>query len=221
MIPDLSDIFARYETLVSEVDVLFAHVSTKYGDCVSCEQGCSDCCNALFDLSLVEAIYLNKVFFEQFPHGKERSDILTRAADTDRIATRMKRDFYRATKEGKDAQVIMDEVAHIRLPCPLLNSEQSCVLYAFRPITCRLYGVPLNINGKGHVCGKTAFTKGGQYPSVHMSAIQKRLDGLSSDIAETVKSRFKELNQVFVPVSMALITKYDEQYLGIGKAKKE
>ncbi len=81
--------------------------------------------------------------------------------------------------------------------------------------------MPLNINGKGHVCSKTGFSKGGQYPTVHMGAIQQRLDGLSRDIAEAVKSRFKELDQVFVPVSMALMTKYDEQYLGIGPAKKE
>ncbi len=221
MIPDLSDIFARYEALVAETDALFARIRDTHSDCVTCEQGCSDCCNALFDLSLVEAMYLNKAFTEAIPHGRERSDIMSRAADLDRIATRMKKDFYKAAKEGKDPSEIMAEAARLRLPCPLLNEENACALYAHRPITCRLYGVPLNINGHGHVCGKTGFSKGGQYPTVHMNAIQQRLDGLSRDIAEAVKSRFKELDQVFVPVSMALITKYDEQYLGIGPAKKE
>ncbi len=221
MIPDLSAIFARYEALVAETDVLFEHIRKAHPESVICEQGCSDCCSALFDLSLVEAMYVNKAFEKNIPHSKERSDILGRAADLDRMATRMKREFYKAAKEGKDPTEIMAEAARLRLPCPLLNEENACVLYAHRPITCRLYGVPMNISGEGHVCGKTGFSKGGQYPTVHMNAIQQRLDGLSRDIAEAVKSRFKELDQVFVPVSMALITKYDEQYLGIGPAKKD
>ncbi len=221
MIPDLSDIFTRYEALVAETDTLFAHVHTSYPDCVVCEQGCSDCCHALFDLSLVEAMYINKAFAEKVPYGKERSDILLKAADLDRQIVRMKRNFYRATKEGKNPEEIMAEAARVRMPCPLLDANNSCLLYEQRPITCRLYGIPLNINGRGHVCGKTMFSKGGNYPSVHVNTIHARLDGFSKDIAETVKSRFKELADVYVPVSMALITNYDKDYLGIGPAKKE
>ena len=221
MIPDLSPIFTRYEALVAETDALFAKVREAHPDCVTCAQGCSDCCHALFDLSLVEAMYVNKAFHGNVPHGRERSDILSRAADLDRKAVRMKRDFYKESQAGKSPEDIMAEAARLRLPCPLLDSGESCLLYAQRPITCRLYGVPLNINGKGHVCGKTGFTKGGSYPTVHMAAIQGRLEGLSRDIAEAVGSRFKELHQVFVPLSMALLTTYDEQYLGIGPAKKD
>ncbi len=220
MIPDLSDIFVRYEALVAEVDAIFAHIRNTHPDCVICEPGCSDCCNALFDLSLVEAMYINKAFTDNIAYGKERSDILSIAADLDRKAVRMKRDFYRAAKDGQDAQDIMSNAARMRLPCPLLNENLRCILYEKRPITCRLYGVPLNINGTGHVCGKTKFNKGTDYPTVNMGAIQTRLDGLSRDIAETCKSRFKELHQVYVPMSMALMTNYNEQYLGIGAVKK-
>ncbi len=221
MIPDFSDIFARYEALVAEADAVFAHVRKTYPECVICEQGCSDCCHALFDLSLVEAMYLNKIFAEKISYGKERSDILLNAADIDRRLVRMKRDFYRAAKDGKSPEGIMADAARVRIPCPLLNAQNTCILYEYRPITCRLYGVPLNISGKGHVCGKTAFDKGGNYPAVNMTSIHERLDGLSRDIATTVKSRFKELADVYVPVSMALITSYDKAYLGIGPAKKE
>ncbi len=221
MIPDLSAIFTHYEALVAEADALFAHIRQAQEECVTCEQGCSDCCHALFDVSLVEAMYINQAFNKKVPHGKERSDILGRAADLDRTTTRIKRNFYKASKEGKDPTEIMAEAARLRMPCPLLDAQNSCLLYSVRPITCRLYGVPMNINGKGHVCGKTGFAKGGQYPTVHMNAIQERLDKLSQEIAQTVKSRFKELDQVFVPVSMALLTNYNEQYLGIGPAKKE
>ena len=36
-----------------------------------------------------------------------------------------------------------------------------------------------------------------------------------------MQSRFNELHTVYVPLSMALLTRYDEAYLGIGPARKE
>ena len=50
---------------------------------------------------------------------------------------------------------------------------------------------------------------------------KERLDRLSVEIRDRVQSRFKELHEVFVPVSMALLTNYDDAYLGIGPAPKE
>lgn len=221
MIPDLTSIFARYETLAAEADVLFTRVRNAHPECVTCSQGCNDCCHALFDVSLVEAMFLNRTFAAAYGHGRERSNILERAADVDRQLTRLKRELFQASKTGKKPEEIMEDAARLRVRCPLLDDDDTCLLYEHRPITCRLYGVPTAIAGKGHVCGKTAFTKGGAYPTVNMGKIQDRLAGLSQDIADAVHSRFTELHQVYVPVSMALLTRYDEAYLGIGPAPKE
>lgn len=221
MLAELSPIFSRYENLVAESDALFSRVHSEHADCVTCHLGCSDCCHALFDLSLVEAMYLNNAFATAFGYGKERSDILLSAADTDRQTTRIKRELYRASKDGTPPEEIMRQAAAIRIRCPLLDKHDSCRMYDKRPITCRLYGIPTAIGGQGHVCGKTAFSKGGAYPTVNMDKIQNRLAALSQDIATTLKSRFTELHQVYVPVSMALITKYTDSYLGIGPVKKE
>ena len=83
------------------------------------------------------------------------------------------------------------------------------------------YGVPTSIAGEGHVCGFAAFEKGQKYPTVHLDRIQGQLANLSRAIAEAVESRFKELHDVYVPLSMALLTSYDETYLGIGPAPRE
>lgn len=221
MIADLSPVFSRYESLVAEADSLFERVRSAHGECVSCHKGCSDCCHALFDLSLVEALALNRAFAAAFGYGKERSDILLRAADIDRDTTRIKRELYRASKKGVEAAEIMRQAAAVRVRCPLLDDQDQCLLYDQRPITCRIYGIPTAIGGKGHVCGKTAFAKGGAYPTVNMDSVQNRLVALSQDIASAVNSRFTELHQVYVPVSMALTTSYNDDYLGIGPAKKE
>ena len=186
IMPELTPVFTAYEALVAEADAVFARVGEMHPDCVTCKPGCSDCCHAMFDLSLVEAMYLNARFIEKYDFGPERSRILENAGSVDRKLTRMKR-----------------------------------VLYDYRPITCRLYGIPTAIGGKGHVCGQSNFAAGASYPTVHLDKIQERLDRLSVEIRDRVQSRFKELHEVFVPVSMALLTNYDDAYLGIGPAPKE
>ncbi|MFI3272702.1 MAG: YkgJ family cysteine cluster protein [Pseudomonadota bacterium] len=218
---DFSAIFAKYERLLAEADALFTRVREMHPDCVTCTQGCSDCCHALFDLSLVEAMYLNAKFAENMDFGPQRSGILSRAGDADREAYKIKKRIYRESEAGRDAAELLDEAAHERIRCPLLGDEGTCEMYGFRPITCRLYGIPTAINGKAHTCGKTAFVQGKPYPTVALDKIQDRLAALSEEITTLAQSRFKELHKVYVPVSMALLTKYDATYLGIGPAKRE
>lgn len=221
---DFSPIFARYEALRTTCDKLFANVNTSCPGMVTCHKGCSDCCQALFDLSLVEAMYINRAFNAAFPPGPERSAVVTRASEIDRQLTRLKRELYRAEKNGTSAEEVMAQAAHMKIPCPLLDTtteEHTCILYNDRPITCRLYGIPTDIAGHGHVCGFSGFSKGTSYPSVHLDKIQASLESMSHEIGELVGSRFTELDQVYVPMSMALLTKYDEKYLGVGPAPKE
>lgn len=220
MIPDISHIFEQYEILRSEADAIFSRLSGQFANEVKCHRGCSDCCHALFDLSLVEAMYINKAFATKFEHGRTRSQILERASQTDRNLTRVKRDMFRAEKDGENATQIMAKAATMRSPCPLLDEDQNCLMYDNRPIICRLYGLPMDINGQGHVCGIAGFVKGKSYPTIKLDKIHARLDDLSRNIGEAVQSRF-ELHDVYVPLSMALLTSYDEAYLGIGNAKED
>lgn len=221
MTADLSAIFAKYEALVAEADALFERVRDMHSDCVTCSKGCSDCCHAMFDLSLVEAMYLNRHFIESFDFGPERSAILERAGDADRQAYKIKRRIYRESEEGRDSDELLAEAARERIRCPLLGDDDGCVLYAYRPITCRLYGIPTAIGGKAHTCGLTAFRKGERYPTVALDKIQDRLAALSQEIIEALDTRYKELHKVYVPVSMALMTSYDDTYLGVAPKKRE
>ena len=110
-LPDFSAIFAKYEALRDSVDALFADISAKYPDCVKCSQGCSDCCHALFDLSLVEAMYLNAKFPAAFPSGLERSAILQAADQADRCLYKFKRKIFKDAQAGRDSKEIFAEVA--------------------------------------------------------------------------------------------------------------
>jgi Fe-S-cluster containining protein len=219
--PELDAIFQEYEQLVAQTDQLFHRVKEQFPKEVACASGCSSCCHAAFDLSLVEAMALNRAFNREFDFGIRRSAILQAASDTDRQLTRLKHHYFQQAKQGMSDEEILTEAARERVRCPLLGLDDTCLLYDHRPITCRLYGIPTSIHGKAHVCGQCHFQKGASYPTVAMDRIQDRLADLSRRIGAAVGSRFRELHRVYVPVSMALVTRYDDAYLGIGAAPKE
>ena len=215
-LPDMTPFFARYEAFAREADALFEHIRGQFPELVVCREQCSSCCHALFDLSLVEALYLNKAFLERIPEGSARAAVLEAADAADRHTARIKRKVFKESQAGKDSNELLAEVAALTVRCPLLDKDDRCLLYEVRPITCRLYGVPTAIGGKGHVCGKSAFLPGKQYPTVNMDKIHERLVALSKDLAAHAASEYAEIHTVLVPVSMALITEYDARYFGIG-----
>lgn len=219
MNPDFSPIFIKYEKLRDEVDAIFSTVARQYPQCVTCHAGCSDCCNALFDLSLVEAMYLNNAFMKKYEYGRERSMVLEKASRQDRQLSKLKRELFRAEKNGEDAERIMNMAAQARSRCPLLDENDRCLLYESRPITCRLYGIPLAIGQSSHVCGFSKFDKGASYPTVQLGKIQKRLDEMSAEIAQLSGSGYN-LSDIYVPVSMALLTTYNDAWFGTDISRK-
>ena len=110
IMPELIPVFTAYEALVAEADAVFSRVNELHPDCVTCKPGCSDCCHATFDLSLVEAMYLNAKFGETFDFGPDRSRILENAGDVDRKLTRMKREYFRELRDAKASQEAMDHI---------------------------------------------------------------------------------------------------------------
>ncbi len=211
---DFSEFFKRYEEIIGEADQVFDTVKAKFAQNVRCEKGCSDCCHALFDLTLVEALYLNTHFLQRFS-GKAKSEVLARADEADRLVHRLKRDAFKAAKEGADAQAILAEMAKVRVRCPLLDDGGACLMYDKRPVTCRIYGVPTAIGGQAHTCGKSGFEKGKAYPTVYLDRIQDKLYALSHELGASLATRYKELGEILVPASLALMTEYTEDYLGI------
>lgn len=218
---DFSDIFAQYEALTAEVDAVFAKVKAACPAEVRCELACSDCCNAPFDISLVEALYINKRFNELHPKGDERYRLTEAANRSDREHYRLKNKAWKAHKAGVPDEKIVEDFARERIRCALLSGDERCEMYDVRPVTCRLYGVPLNIGGQLRACGKCGFEPGGKYPAVNIAKLQERLFELSKRIVERVGGRYDYLADMLVPVSMAMLTKYDDDFFGLGEPKKE
>lgn len=220
-LPDLTPFFARYEQIAKEADAVFEHIRSRYPEEVICKEQCASCCHALFDLSLVEALYLNAKFNEKFSSGLERFKLLDMADEADRKAAQIKRKAFKDSKEGKDSNEILSWISGIQVRCPLLGEDDRCVLYEHRPVTCRLYGVPTAIGGRAHTCGKTGFARGQSYPTVALDKMQARLTTLSEEMAASINTAYTELASMYVPVSMVMLTEYTAAYLGIGGISKE
>lgn len=205
--------FEKYRQLVEQVDAAFDKIQTAYDDCVSCKVGCADCCHALFDLSLVEALHIKNEFDAKLSND-QRSKIIERANEADRQVYRLKRQAHKDQQAGKSENEILDWMAAQRVRCPLLNEKDQCELYESRPITCRLYGVPTVIGDQAHSCGLSGFKEGESYPTAKLDAIHQRLYEISSELAQEIQSRYPKLAEMLVPLSMALLTDYTEEYLG-------
>jgi Fe-S-cluster containining protein len=217
---DFAPYFEKYEKLVAASDAAFERVRAAHAECVRCTEGCSDCCLAIFDLTLIEALYFNHRFKEAFD-AAGRADLQEKANRADRRIAQIKRRAHEQLKAGKPEAEILADLARERVRCPLLNDRDLCDLYDYRPLTCRFYGIPTAIGGAGHTCGKSGFKAGETYPTVNLDAIHARLQEISAELVRDLKSRFVGLADMLVPLSFALINDYDEVYMGLKEAPPE
>lgn len=206
--------FQQYEALSASVERAFETVKSQYPDCVKCKPLCSDCCYALFDLTLIEALYINGQFRNKFD-GQTLDILIERCNRIDRTLYKLKKSAFKAAESGKEENEILKEMAETRVRCPMLNDAQMCEIYEFRPLTCKLYGIPTAIGGEGYTCGLSAFEKGEKYPTAYLDKIQNRLLALSAELVVAIQSKYLRMGEMLVPLSMALATVYDDAYLGI------
>lgn len=211
---DFTAFFEKYKALSAKADEMFAKVQKEFPECVTCEIKCADCCHALFDLTLIEAIYINYRFNEKF-EGKKKEAIIEKSNRADRKTYMIKRKAYKDKEAGKNEVEILMEIAAERVRCPLLNEGDMCDLYEYRPITCRLYGMPTSTGGIGHTCGKSAFVEGKSYPTANLDVVQKKLYEISAELVGQIRTRYAKMADMLVPLSMAIITDYNEEYLGL------
>ena len=139
---DFRPFFEKYERVVNAADTAFERIKKEYPEHVSCKITCSDCCYAMFDLGLVEALYINHKFHQHF-EGPQKQTLLEKANRADRKAYQIKRQAHNYIHAGKNEVEIFSKIGAERIRCPLLSNDQNCQLYAHRPITCRLYGLPI------------------------------------------------------------------------------
>jgi Fe-S-cluster containining protein len=212
---ETKDLFDHYQQLASKAGEAFSKVEKEYPSCVKCRVHCSDCCHAVFGVFAIEAVSL-KGKFDALPR-KVRRQVLLKADSADR---ELKKVEIRMRMSEDDPQMKAMVLAKARVACPLLSESQECILYPHRPITCRVYGIPTAIQGKGHVCGKGAFEKGKKYPTFDLDAVYGALYNLSLEYMKRTGNQDSEAASLLLSVSRVIRDPVKETEAGAEKKKQ-
>ena len=118
----------RLETLFSEMDQAYTAVAGQYGfQCNGCADNC--CLTRFYHHTVLEYLYLMEGLRTLEPDARHTIyemalTVSAGMADTDR--------------RGET----------LRIMCPL-NRQERCMLYRFRPMICRLHGIPHELQRSG------------------------------------------------------------------------
>jgi len=201
----VNDLFQSYELLVDKAEAAFQEMQKEHGSCIKCEPHCSDCCHAIFGLFLIEAGYL-KEQFDKLTDEEKRAALL-RCEEAEKSLERLQNMLQ--AHEG-DPQMQAYIMSRERIPCPLLNENQHCILYPHRPITCRVYGIPTKVQGKARVCWKAEFKKDERYPVFDLEGIYRDLYLLSTELLKSAGQDDPEKASLLISVSKAITASLED-----------
>lgn len=135
------EIVDHYRQLLTHVDTWFSDSIGAHGDKMACREGCSGCCRGLFDITLLDAYLLQQGFKKLSPVLQR--DVLVRVDARLQQLQQQWPDFH--------SPFILNRLSHDQwlnmpeddlTPCPLLGEDGRCMVYDYRPLTCRLHGIP-------------------------------------------------------------------------------
>lgn len=144
---ELSAILDDYRELLETVDTWFSRCMETAGRHIRCRPGCSGCCRGLFDITLMDAALLRRGF-ELLPEKARASALAKARARLDELQERWPGfgpPYLLNHLPDEEWTEMPEEDA---TPCPLLGGDGRCLVYAWRPMTCRLHGLP-NIDLSG------------------------------------------------------------------------
>ena len=187
-----------YKELLARVDAWYRTVQESHPADVPCSKGCRDCCIGLFDVSLADRALLREGLAQADP--AVRRDIQGRAAALVE-QLRLIRPDLGDTLDGMSPEEI-DELCDLagETECPVLGPEGECRLYAHRPLTCRMSGVPVV-----DLSGKAVFPEGcGRCTLKPQDTPRLDCGGLSKRERKILKARFPGRSGVTLFIAQAL-----------------
>lgn len=139
----MEPLVAQYQQLIERLDRWFAEVRERQPGVIPCRTGCTTCCHGPFDISHGDMRLLREGLALLDPVARDQAR--TRAtAVLEEIRALEPR--WTAPYDLRDIdEERFDEVSEqlSALPCPLLGESGGCMVYAHRPMVCRLIGLPM------------------------------------------------------------------------------
>jgi Fe-S-cluster containining protein len=177
-------------TLVQIVDKALAESAQKSGAWLVCRKGCTQCCIGVFPISQLDAARLRHGMANLERTDRERaSAIRERARDS---VGRLAADFPGDPENGllddnEEAEEAFTEFANDE-PCPALSPETGeCELYAYRPMTCRIFGPPIRSESEGALGVCELCYHGATAEEIAACELKPNTDELESSLNEKVE----------------------------------
>lgn len=133
----------EYRALLGRLDRWSAEVVARNPGVIPCRSGCTACCHGPFDITPADAELLREGLRKL--GALDRADVRKRGAE---LLSRM-RALAPHWQSPWDVNALTEEefdgICHALAaePCPMLGPEGACLVYADRPLVCRLIGIPL------------------------------------------------------------------------------
>ena len=143
------------QKLIQIVDSALADVARRSGKWLVCRKGCTQCCIGAFSINQLDAFRLRRGFAHLEKKAPERAaQVRLRARES---VARLSPEFpgdpiSGVLDEGEEAEERFAGFANDE-PCPALDPlTGNCELYESRPMTCRVFGPPVQSEDGLCVC---------------------------------------------------------------------
>jgi Fe-S-cluster containining protein len=189
--------------LVQIVDTALLYAEWRSGDWLVCKPGCTPCCIGVFAIDQLDVLRLQEGLAALDATDPERAARLRQRAreSWEGVASKFPGDVH--TGVLGDDDVAADEFEEFAdcEPCPALDPDRgTCDVYAWRPITCRVFGPPVRSEGGLGVC---ELCYHGATPD-EIAGCELRLDEANALQAELVSDLEKDGNKGRTIVAFAL-----------------
>jgi len=143
------------QKLIQIVDSALADVARRSGKWLVCRKGCTQCCIGAFSINQLDAFRLRRGLSDLEKTAPERAaQVRQRAHES---VARLSAEFpgdplSGVLDEGGEAEQRFAGFANDE-PCPALDpATGNCELYESRPVTCRVFGPPVQSEDGLSVC---------------------------------------------------------------------
>lgn len=125
----------------------FGRAKSALGGNLPCCRGCSRCCVGLFTVTILDRQEIQRGLDSISP--EQRQVIEQEAARQARMveASVPQWAHHPFIDAWPDCETDVLVERYRDLPCPALEADGSCSLYAFRPLACRSMGIPVESDG--------------------------------------------------------------------------
>lgn len=189
--------FKVYEHLVNEMEVQVRSTEDRVESLRRCGKDSMDCCFRYLELPFLETIYIHYRMNKTLRQA-QRQEVIQRAVALSRSINALRQDAGEGVEDPKKERMrLLERYRGKKWLCPL-NEDSRCLLYDYRPVHCRLFGVPENtlnterIEERLEALSTKVYQDYWRYRSKRVPSRFSMADSLSGRFAQDCFNRWRE-----------------------------